>query len=178
MISDSKNKQKCIIRKIKYGSLLYVIIQSNKLSPAGLISDYLINLCVIQRWLYFLTIFFIFTSDQVAGRNALYVGYGAWFSIWGDEAWDNLNTKNGDRWKQISSGLISGSPSSVSSCFGGTKPVPFGTKEFQIQTRSVLVVDVVQVVELKQDGDEAILDNQYSSQSGYDYFDFIFFLFS
>ena len=36
----------------------------------------------------------------------------------------------------------------------GTKPVPFETKEFQIQTRSVLVVDVVQVVELKQDGDE------------------------
>ena len=36
----------------------------------------------------------------------------------------------------------------------GTEPVSFGTKEFQIQFRSVLVIDAVQVVELKQDGDE------------------------
>ena len=54
-----------------------------------------------------------------------YVGYGAWFSIWGDETWDDGNTKNGDGWKQIDYGLRSGSPSffwicssSVSPCFG------------------------------------------------------------
>ena len=34
-----------------------------------------------------------------------YVGFGAWFSIRGDEAWDDGNTNNDDGWKQIGSGL-------------------------------------------------------------------------
>ena len=51
--------------------------------------------------------------------NLWYVGYGAWFLIWWDEAWDDGNTKNGHGWKQIGSGLRSGpeSPSFVSPCF-------------------------------------------------------------
>ena len=56
----------------------------------------------------------------------IYVGYGAWFSILGSEQWDDGNNINGDGWKQIGSGLRSGSPSlfwicysSVSPCFGG-----------------------------------------------------------
>ena len=49
---------------------------------------------------------------------ALYVGYRGWFAIWGDESRDDGNTNNGDGWKQIGSGLRSGSPSSVSPCFG------------------------------------------------------------
>ena len=48
----------------------------------------------------------------------LFFGYGAWSSISGDEEWDDGNTNNGDGWKQIGSGLRSGSPSSVSPCFG------------------------------------------------------------
>ena len=54
-----------------------------------------------------------------------YVGYRGWFAIWGDEAWNDGNKNNGDGWKQIGSGLRSGSPSSfwicsssVSPCFG------------------------------------------------------------
>ena len=37
----------------------------------------------------------------------------------------------------------------------GTEPVPFGTTKFQIQTRSVLVMDEVLHAQLKMDGDEA-----------------------
>ena len=54
-----------------------------------------------------------------------YVGYGAWFSISGDEVWDDGNISDNQGWKQIGSGLRSRSPSfclicysSVSPCFG------------------------------------------------------------
>ena len=54
-----------------------------------------------------------------------YVGYGAWYSISGDEVWDDGNISDNQGWKQIGSGLRSGSPSSflicsssVSPCFG------------------------------------------------------------
>ena len=50
------------------------------------------------------------------------------FLIWGDEAWDDGNTNNGDGWKQNNSGLRSGSPSSFWICFSSVSPC-FGEME-------------------------------------------------
>ena len=57
-----------------------------------------------------------------------YVGYGAWFSIWGDEVWDDGNTVSGDGWKQIGSDLRSWSPSSFWICSSSFSPC-FGELE-------------------------------------------------
>ena len=64
-------------------------------------------------------------SESKAENKCYYVGYGAWSSISRDEVWDDGNISDNQGWKQIGSGLRSGSPSSfwicsssVSPCFG------------------------------------------------------------
>ena len=76
-------------------------------------------------------IFSLHNLDSIINYNDLikisliYVGYGAWFSISGDEVWDDGNISDNQGWKQIGSGLRSGSTSSflicsssISLCFG------------------------------------------------------------
>ena len=53
----------------------------------------------------------LFTSQAYCFK-LIYVGYGAWSSISGDEVWDDGNISDNQGWKQIGSGLRSGSPSS------------------------------------------------------------------
>ena len=64
---------------------------------------------------------------------SMYVGYGAWFSILGNEQWDDGNTISGDDWKQI--GSVWDRDLSVLFLYVlGTEPVPFGTRAIQIWT--------------------------------------------
>ena len=63
-----------------------------------------------------------FKNWELLNKSNWYVGYGAWFSISGDEIWDDGNSISGDRWKQIGSGLRWGSPSSFWICSSSVSP--------------------------------------------------------
>ena len=76
-------------------------------------------------------------NSQEMNFASMDVGYRGWFAIWGDEAWDDGNTNNGDGWKQIGSGLRSGSPSSVSPCFGEQSQFLLELEQIKIWTRSI-----------------------------------------
>ena len=75
--------------------------------------------------------------NKFSGKvKPFYVGYGAWFLIWGDEAWDDGNTKNWDGWKQIDSGLRSGSPCSYWTCSSFVSPYFGERSQFLLELRN------------------------------------------
>ena len=63
----------------------------------------------------------------------MYIGYEAWFSISGDEVWDDGNISDNQVWKQIGSGLTLGSPSSFLICSSSVSPFFEEQSQFHLE---------------------------------------------